>query len=136
MKKLLIVDDHAVIRQMICLALRDHFELEQFGDADSTYASLATSRPDGIVLDVMLPGSMSGYQLCQRIKSDPALASIHVVLVTARGQVADQEFGRALGADAYFIKPFSPLALVRHLTTALLSPSGAAATGSKESPLP
>ena len=67
----------------------------------------------------MMPGSMNGFQLCERIKRDSALAGIYVVLVTARGQVADQEFGRALGADAYFVKPFSPLALARHLTDAL-----------------
>lgn len=123
MKKILIVDDQPHIRKMIRLALRDHFELEEAEDADSAYERLMVERPDGLVLDVMMPGSINGFQLCERIKCDAMLAGIHIVLVTACGQVSDQERGQELGADAYFVKPFSPLALARHLTHALL-PAG------------
>ncbi|TRZ66228.1 MAG: response regulator [Rhodocyclaceae bacterium] len=119
MKKLLIVDDQPHIRQMIRLAVGNSLSLKEAGSADAAFESILAERPDAIVLDVMMPGSMNGFQLCERIKRDSALAGIYVVLVTARGQVADQEFGRALGADAYFVKPFSPLALARHLTDAL-----------------
>jgi CheY-like chemotaxis protein len=128
MKKLLIVDDHSTIRKMLRLALGGYFALEEFADADSANEHLVTSRPDGIVLDVMMPGSMNGIQLCERIKRDPTLAPIHVVLITACSQIEDQELGRAVGADAYFVKPFSPLALLRHLREALPSgPCGEAA---------
>lgn len=121
MKKILIVDDHPVIRKMIHLALRDEcFDLDEATDADAAYQMILKVKPDGMVLDVMMPGVLNGYQLCERIKQTPALASIHVVLVTACGQVADQEFGRALGADAYFVKPFSPVALANHMKSALL----------------
>ena len=119
MKKLLIVDDQPNIRQMICLAVGNSLSLKEADDADAALESILAERPDAIVLDVMMPGSMNGFQLCERIKRDSELAGIYVVLVTARGQVADQELGRALGADAYFVKPFSPLSLVRHLTDAL-----------------
>jgi CheY-like chemotaxis protein len=121
MKKILIVDDHPVIRKMINLALRDdRFELDEANDADAAYQMILKAKPDGMVLDVMMPGVLNGYQLCERIKQTPALSSIHVVLVTACGQVADQEFGRALGADAYFVKPFSPVALATHMKDVLL----------------
>jgi DNA-binding response OmpR family regulator len=121
MKKILIVDDHPVIRKMIHLALRDdRFELSEACDADAAYQMILAAKPDGLVLDVMMPGELNGYQLCERIKQTPALASIHVVLVTACGQVADQEFGRSLGSDAYFVKHFSPVALGAHLKCALL----------------
>jgi CheY-like chemotaxis protein len=121
MKKILIVDDHPVIRKMINLALRDdRFELNEANDADSAYQMILKAKPDGMVLDVMMPGALNGYQLCERIKQTPALSSIHVVLVTACGQVADQEFGHALGADAYFVKPFSPVALATHMKDVLL----------------
>lgn len=119
MKKVLIVDDQPHIRKMIHFALRNHFELEEAEDADSAYARLMAERPDALVLDVMMPGSMNGFELCERIKRDAALAGIHIVLVTACGQVSDQERGLELGADAYFVKPFSPAALARHLTDAL-----------------
>jgi DNA-binding response OmpR family regulator len=120
MTKLLIVDDQPNIRRMIRMALDNRFDLEEAGDAMSALSLIQASRPDGVVLDVMMPGPMDGFQLCDHIKSDAALSSIHVVLITARGQVADQELGRALGADAYFIKPFSPLSLAHHLVSALL----------------
>ena len=128
MKKILIVDDQPNIRKMIRLALRDKFALEEAGDADAAYEQLMAERPDALVLDVMMPGSMNGFQLCELIKRAPSLASIHVVLVTACGQVLDQELGQELGADAYFVKPFSPLALARHLTNTLLPAASQAAT--------
>lgn len=121
MKKILIIDDQPIIRKMIRLALMDDcFEFLEANDADTAYEMIKISPPDGIVLDVMMPGTLNGYQLCERIKQDPLLSSIYVVLVTACGQVADQEFGLSLGADAYFVKPFSPLALARHMKDAIL----------------
>lgn len=121
MKKLLIVDDQPNIRLIVRLALGQGFSINEAEDADSAYNLVKAWRPDGIVLDVMMPGGMNGFQLCERIKCDTELSRTHVVLMTACGRVADQELGRALGADAYFIKPFSPLALAQHLNRALLS---------------
>lgn len=119
MRRILIVDDEPNIRRMLRLALADSFALAEAADADAAYALIQAERPAGVILDVMMPGSQNGFQLCERIKRDAALAATHVVLVTARAQVADQELGRALGADAYFVKPFSPTALLHHLRHAL-----------------
>lgn len=119
MKKLLIVDDQANIRQMIRLALCNSFILSEAKTADAALEMIQAEPPHAIVLDVMMPGGMNGFQLCEHIKRDAVLAAIHVVLVTACGQVEDQELGRRLGADAYFVKPFSPLALARHLSEVL-----------------
>jgi CheY-like chemotaxis protein len=110
---------------MIALALGKDYVLEEAGDADQALACIQANVPDGIVLDVMMPGSMNGYQLCERIKKDAVLAKLHMVLVTACGQVEDQELGYALGADAYFVKPFSPMALARHMHSALHAESPA-----------
>ena len=121
MKKVLIVDDQPNIRWIIRLALREHFALEEAGDADAAYLCIQNGRPDAIVLDVMMPGSMNGFQLCEYLKSDPGFADIYIVLYTACGMVADQERARiAVGADALFLKPFSPLALAQHLIAALM----------------
>lgn len=119
MKKILIVDDQPNIRQIVRLALGSVFLIEEAEDAQSAIKKMDASRPDAIVLDVMMPGEIDGYQLCERIKRNPELAHIHVVLVTACGQVADQERGLALGADGYFVKPFSPLELARHVRQAM-----------------
>ena len=120
MKRLLVVDDQPNIRMMIRLSIQRDFAVEEADSADAALEMILQDPPAGIVLDVMMPGTINGFQLCERIKRDGTLAGIHVVLVTACGQVTDQELGRALGADAYFIKPFSPMALAQHLRAALL----------------
>ncbi len=119
MKNVLIVDDQASIRQIVRLVLRKDFAITEAYDVVSAIEQMKLLKPDGMVLDVMMPGEMDGYQLCEKIKQDPELADIYIVLLTACGQVADQEKGLALGADAYFVKPFSPVDLARHLTHAL-----------------
>jgi two-component system phosphate regulon response regulator PhoB len=75
----------------------------------------AAIKPDLMLLDVMMPGELDGLQVCQRIKSDPELKAIKVVLLTARGQQKDREAGTQVGADEYLIKPFSPLQLIETL---------------------
>ena len=69
-------------------------------------------KPDVILLDVMMPGLLDGYQVCDRIKKDPELRAIKVAMLTARGQATDLAAGEAAGADAYLVKPFSPLELI------------------------
>ncbi len=85
----------------------------------AAWDTLRRVRPQALILDIMMPGEMDGYQLCEKLKADRDLRAIHVVMVTARGQEADRQKGMAMGADAYFVKPFSPLALARHLEEAL-----------------
>ena len=121
MKKVLIVDDQPNLRKMLRLSLAKYFAISEADNADTALAMILQEKPAGIVLDVMMPGSLNGFQLCERIKGDSGLMDIHVTLVTACGQEADQEYGLKLGADAYFVKPFSPLALIQHLKAALLS---------------
>ena len=72
-------------------------------------------RPSIVLLDVMMPGLLDGYQVCTRIKQDPELKHIQVVMLTARGQVTDLAAGEAAGANAYLVKPFSPLELIERV---------------------
>ncbi len=115
MKKVLIVDDHDDIRRMIRLTLGNQYVILEAADAHEAEVIVRREKPAAIVLDVMMPGDMDGYELCRRIKNDSELSGIQVILVTARGQEADRETGAAVGADAYYVKPFSPLALVRDI---------------------
>ncbi len=119
MKKILIVDDQDTIRKMLRLTLSGRYELFEAAEASEAWETLRRVRPQAIILDIMMPGEMDGYQLCEKLKADRDLRRIHVVMVTARGQEADRQKGMAVGADAYFVKPFSPLALARHLEDAL-----------------
>lgn len=120
-KTVLIVDDQPEIRLLVRLALKEIFLLEEAGNAQAAFDHLSSNPVDAVVLDVMMPGQINGKELCARIKADPRLAHIHVVLVSARGQQVDREEGLQAGADAYFVKPFSPLALRNHLCGAMLS---------------
>ncbi|MEO5342237.1 MAG: response regulator [Gammaproteobacteria bacterium SHHR-1] len=118
-RRILVVDDQPSIRLMVRLTLQEAYELDEAENGDEAWEKIQDHAPDALVLDVMMPGSINGFQLCERVKKDVRLKHIVVVLVTACGQVSDQEMGRALGADAYFVKPFSPLDLERQLTRLL-----------------
>jgi CheY-like chemotaxis protein len=119
MKRILIVDDQSEIRKLIRLSLMRRYELIEAESADDALKQIHADRPSAVILDVMMPGGMNGYELCEKIKQDDELRDIHVVLVTARGQATDREQGQTVGADGYFVKPFSPMALMQHLEGAL-----------------
>ena len=119
--RVLVVDDEV----NICELLRLYFEKEGFAvatarDGIDALAKVGPFSPDLVILDIMMPGEMDGYQLCEKLRADRDLCGTHVVMVTARGQDADRSKGMNAGADAYFVKPFSPLALARHLEETLV----------------
>lgn len=119
MKKILIVDDQDTIRKMLRLTLTGRYELFEAADASEAWDTMRRVRPDAIILDIMMPGEMDGFQLCEKMRADRDLRTIHVVMITARGQDSDRQKGLDVGADAYFIKPFSPLELAHYLDKAL-----------------
>lgn len=111
-KKILLVDDHSDIRHLVRITLGRNFEVLEAEDGTTALAVIKSQSPDLVVLDVMMPGELNGLQVLDTIRADPARSQMPVIMVTARGQASDYEDGMARGADAYFIKPFSPLQLV------------------------
>ncbi|TRZ96121.1 MAG: response regulator [Rhodocyclaceae bacterium] len=112
MTKILLVDDHSDMRRLIRITLGSAFDVLEAEDGKTGLEVARRTQPDLVVLDVMMPGDMDGLQVLNAIKSDPLLIHTRVIMVTARGQARDYEDGMQCGADAYFIKPFSPLQLV------------------------
>ncbi|MCH7345649.1 response regulator [Pelomonas sp. CA6] len=113
MKKILIVDDHADIRKLLHMTLEfEDYEIREAHDGASALQAVQDFGPDLVLLDVMMPGALNGLEVCASIKSDAALASTRVVLLSARGQARDREAGLRAGADLYLVKPFSPLQLI------------------------
>ncbi len=110
----LIVDDHPDIRKLLMMTLRAQgFDLHETDNGEDAWRIARKLRPSIVLLDAMMPGSLDGYQVCEKIKTDATLKlSTKVVMLTARGQVSDVERGHAAGCDAYMVKPFSPLALL------------------------
>jgi len=112
MKKLLIADDQAGIRSLVRMTLEsERYEILEAPDGNQALALAREHHPDIMLLDVMMPGQ-SGIEVCRALKADPATASIHIVLLTAKAQDLDYAEGKAAGADEYFTKPFSPVALL------------------------
>ncbi len=113
-KRVLVVDDQPELRKLITMTLQmGDYEVDEAEDATQGYEKVKSFRPDILLLDVMMPGEMDGYQLCEKLKSDSNYSELSVVLLTARGQASDIEQGEKAGADRYLVKPFSPLQLVQ-----------------------
>lgn len=107
------VEDEASIRDIEVYALKAAgLEACGFEDGDSFWRALKSEpRPDLAVLDVMLPGT-DGIELLRRIRADADLASLPVVMATAKGAEIDKIQGLDLGADYYLTKPFGIMELV------------------------
>lgn len=112
-KVILIVDDQSDIRKLIRMTLElGDCDIYEADTGESGWHMVKALRPDLVLLDVMMPGSLDGYQVCQKINMEPSLRHIPVILLTARAQQSDFETGRKAGAKAYLTKPFSPLELI------------------------
>lgn len=112
-KRVLIVEDQPDIRKLITMTLEfGDYELHEAENGDDGYHKAVAFQPHVMLLDVMMPGSMDGLQVCAKLKSNPAHRNIRIIMLTARGQQSDIEAGLKAGADAYLIKPFSPLELM------------------------
>lgn len=107
MKKVLIVEDHADIRKLLRMTLEfDDFEIHEAADGATGLAMAREHVPDIVLMDVMMPGSCSGLDVCRIIKADPALRHAKVIMLSALGQAQDQLQGLQAGADDYLVKPF------------------------------
>ena len=106
MRRVLVVEDEAAIREVIALNLRmAGYDVTEAGSAEAALAAIDTSAPfDVAVLDIMLPG-MNGFSLCENIRRDSD--SIGIIMLSAKSQEDDKIRGLSIGADDYMTKPFS-----------------------------
>lgn len=117
---ILIVDDELPIREMIHTALdMAGFQCLQAEDAKQAHQMIVDQRPALILLDWMMPGGVSGVDLCRRLKRDENLSEIPVIMLTARGEEDHKVQGLDAGADDYMTKPFSTRELVSRIKAVL-----------------
>lgn len=118
MKKILIVDDQHEIRDLLrmTLELAQSFTLSEAGSAAEALDLVSRDRPDLILMDVMLPGGMTGLDACKLIKKMPGPQPAPKVIVVSARPFEDlrAEF-EASGADLFIAKPFGPLQLVQSI---------------------
>lgn len=113
MKRILIVEDQADIRRLIRWSLEEgDYQIFEAANGRLGLDAVRALRPDLLLLDVMMPGDLDGYQVCSTLRSDPDFARLPILLLTARAQQGDRAAGERAGADDYLVKPFSPMVLV------------------------
>jgi CheY-like chemotaxis protein len=113
--RILIVDDQPDIRKLIRLTLQhlDDVEVFEAENGSEGWHMAQDIKPGVMLLDVMMPGELDGYQVCEKVKKHPELGRLtKVILLTARAQKEDLEQGNKAGCDAYLTKAFSPLKLL------------------------
>ncbi len=104
----LVVDDSPTNIDVLSNSLRpDYIVKAATNGKKALQIAFSDNQPDIILLDIMMP-EMDGYEVCERLKSDPATQNIPVIFITAMSETVDEEMGLALGAVDYITKPFSP----------------------------
>jgi DNA-binding response OmpR family regulator len=105
--RILLIEDEGNIREAIGFILsRAGWEVQGHGNGATAIEAVTRTKPDLIILDIMLPG-LSGFEILRALREGADTAGLPVLVLTARGQARDQEAAFEIGADAYLTKPFS-----------------------------
>ena len=117
-KILLVEDDLALVQLLVYHFERDAFEVRTTGDGEEALVMAREEAPDLVILDWMLE-SLSGIEVCRRLRRIPRTANVPIIMLTARGEESDRIRGLETGADDYVTKPFSPRELVARVQAVL-----------------
>lgn len=127
--RILIVEDERDIAEVTAYNLRKSgYDIVLASNGRAALESIAQKTPDLVILDVMLP-ELSGTEVASRIRSNPATASLPIIMVTAKGEEVDQLVGLTVGADDYIAKPFSIKILQARIEAVLRRTKPAGSTG-------
>jgi DNA-binding response OmpR family regulator len=111
-KRVLVVDDEPnIVMSLRFLIEREGFEVEVAPTGEAALKALDRDPADLVLLDVMMP-ELDGFEVCQRIRNNPAWSATRIIMLTAKGRDVERDKGLALGADDYVTKPFSTRELV------------------------
>ncbi|MCB5189961.1 response regulator [Methylobacillus arboreus] len=112
MYKVLIIEDQEDVRKLIHISLGDdQYSIYEANNGDSGLALAEQLKPDLILMDIMMPGIMNGYQICDKLKGEEDFKNTKIIFLTARAQEQDLLNGYRSGCDDYLVKPFSPIRL-------------------------
>jgi CheY-like chemotaxis protein len=137
-KTLLLADDSVTIQKVVGISFaNEDITLVTVNNGDDAIARAREVRPDIVLADVVMPGK-SGYEVCEAVKSDPALGHIPVLLLTGTFEPFDEQRARRVRADGHITKPFEAQALVDEVNALLAArraPSAAATPAAKPEPV-
>ena len=113
--KILVVDDEVYLLQILDFSLgAEGYDVVTAEDGEQALNKAKSEQPDLIVLDIMMP-KVDGYEACRKLKQDPSMKDVPVILLTAKGRDIDRKLGLEVGADDYITKPFSPNKLLEKI---------------------
>jgi two-component system cell cycle response regulator DivK len=114
-KRILVVEDHEDNRQILRdLLASAGYEMIEAENGEAGVAAATAQVPDLILMDIQLP-ILDGYEATRRIKANPALKAIPIIVVTSYALSGDEDKARAAGCDAYIAKPYSPRQLLARI---------------------
>ena len=114
--RILVVEDQDSIRRMIeALVQARGYQVTAVSSGAKAIDVAMTDAPDMVLLDLNLPGQYDGFDVCQRLRSDPATRTVPVVIISAMDDDESRARATAAGATAYYTKPFSPIALLKEI---------------------
>ena len=117
--RILVVDDDRALSEMLGMVLQgEGFETEFAADGPSAVDRFRDTRPDLVLLDLMLPG-IDGIEVCTRIRAE---SGVPIIMLTARSDTGDVVRGLEAGADDYVVKPFNPVELIARVCARLREP--------------
>jgi two-component system cell cycle response regulator DivK len=111
-RRILVVEDQEDNRRILHdLLTNAGYEIVQAENGEEALKAAAAERPDLILMDIQLP-LLDGYEATRRLKADPALCAIPIIVITSYALSGDESKARAAGCDAYITKPYSPRAIL------------------------
>jgi len=114
--RILIVEDSDSIRRMIeALVAARGFQVTAVSNGAKGLEAAATHPPDVVLLDLNLPGTYDGLEVCRRLRAEPATQSTPIVIITAMADAESKQRALEAGCTAYYTKPFSPTALLKEI---------------------
>src|ERR1700722_2586357 len=114
--RILIVEDSDAIRRMIeALVAGRGFKVEAVPSGAKGLELAFANVPDVVLLDLNLPGSYDGFDVCRRLRENPLTRSVPVIIITAMADPESKRRALEAGASAYYTKPFSPTALLKEI---------------------
>lgn len=127
-RRVLVVEDEDNIALALDFIMaREGYDRDRISTGAGALERIRETRPDLVLLDVMLP-EVTGYEICQSVKLDPALSDVKILMMTAQGSAIGRRKGLALGADGFIAKPFDLTALSNEVRR-LLAPAEAEEAG-------
>ncbi|HEX5099315.1 MAG TPA: response regulator [Polyangiaceae bacterium] len=114
--RILVVEDQDSIRRMIeALVQARGYKVTAASSGVKALDVASVEPPDLVLLDLMMPGQFDGFEVCRRLRAEPATRSIPIIVITAMDDDGARTRATQAGANAFYTKPFSPIALLKEI---------------------